>query len=69
MLHLRISVPADHTSGVVAVLERAPAVSRLAVLDGASRRPQGDVVLADVAREAANDICDELLELGVVPRL
>ncbi|WP_421733182.1 DUF389 domain-containing protein [Cellulomonas sp.] len=65
MLHLRIAVPAGLTSGVVAVLERAPAVSSLAVLDGASRRPEGDIVLADVAREAANDLCDELLELGV----
>ena len=65
MLHLRISVPADLTSGVVDVLERAPAVSSLAVFDGASRRPVGDVVLADIAREAANDVLDELLELGV----
>ena len=64
VLHLRISVPADLTSGVVDVLERAPAVSSLAVLDGASRRPEGDVVLADVAREAANELVD-LLELGV----
>ncbi|MDQ0374217.1 DUF389 domain-containing protein [Cellulomonas humilata] len=65
MLHLRISVPADLTSGVVDVLERAPAVSSLAVFDGASRRPVGDVVLADIAREAANGVLDELLELGV----
>ena len=65
VLHLRISSPTHLTEGVVAVLERAPAVSSLAVLDGASRRPPGDVVLADVAREAANDILDELLELGV----
>ena len=65
VLHLRISVPADLTSGVVDVLERAPAVSSLAVFDGASRRPVGDVVLADIAREAANGVLDELLELGV----
>ena len=65
MLHLRISSPAHLTGDVVATLERAPAVSSLAVLDGASRIPPGDLVLADVAREAANDILDELLELGV----
>ena len=65
VLHLQISVPAALTAGVVEVLERAPAVSSLAVLDGASRRPAGDVVLADIAREAANDVLDELLELGV----
>ncbi|MET0789335.1 MAG: DUF389 domain-containing protein [Cellulomonas sp.] len=65
MLHLWISSPAHLTPKVVAALERAPAVSSLAVLDGASRLPRGDVVLADVAREAANDVLDELLELGV----
>jgi len=65
VLHLRISSPAHLTGDVVATLERAPAVSSLAVLDGASRIPPGDLVLADVAREAANDILDELLELGV----
>ena len=48
MLHLRISVPADLTSGVVAVLERAPAVSSLAVLDGAS--PRGQRIWVPAAR-------------------
>ena len=60
MLHLRISVPTDLTAGVVGILERAPAVSSLAVLEGASVKPPGDVVLASVAREAANEVLDEL---------
>ena len=40
-------------------------VSSLTVLRGASVRPPGDLVLADVAREAANDVIDRLRALGV----
>ncbi len=35
------------------------------MLRGASVRPAGDVVLADVAREAANDVVERLQTLGV----
>jgi uncharacterized hydrophobic protein (TIGR00271 family) len=40
-------------------------VSALAVLEGASLMPAGDLVLADVARETANDVIDRLLVTGV----
>lgn len=40
-------------------------MSALAVIRGASVRPAGDLVTADVAREAANDIVDRLRALGV----
>ncbi len=40
-------------------------MSSLAVLRGASIRPQGDVVFADVAREGANQVIDRLRALGV----
>src|SRR6266545_1447585 len=56
MLHLRISSPTAITEAVMSILSDDPAVSSLAVLRGASVRPAGDVVLADVAREAANDL-------------
>jgi uncharacterized hydrophobic protein (TIGR00271 family) len=64
VLQLRIASPTDLTQGVLAALDD-PAVSSLAVVKGASLRPQGDVVQADVAREAANDIIDRLRDLGV----
>jgi hypothetical protein len=54
MLHLRISVPAELTDDVLSVLADDPAVSSLANLRGASLRPVGDVITADIAREAAN---------------
>jgi uncharacterized hydrophobic protein (TIGR00271 family) len=65
MLHLRISVPTELTDDVLGVLADDPAVSSLANMRGASLRPVGDVITADVAREAANDIVDRLRDLGV----
>jgi uncharacterized hydrophobic protein (TIGR00271 family) len=63
MLRLRITSPPDLTPPVLDVLTADPAVSELAVLRGASIRPDGDLVLACVAREAANDVVDRLREL------
>jgi uncharacterized hydrophobic protein (TIGR00271 family) len=63
MLHLRIWSPAATSDAVIRALSDDPAVSSLAVLPGASVRPAGDVVLADVAREAANDVVDRLRAL------
>jgi hypothetical protein len=65
MLHLRISSPIEMTEAVIEVLSNDPAVSGLAVLRGASVRPVGDVMFADVAREAANDIVDRLRGLDL----
>lgn len=65
MQHIRIAVPARLTEEVVAIFSDDPAVSHLAVLDGASRLPVGDIVLADVAREAVNEHIDRLVALGV----
>lgn len=65
VLHLRLSVPAALADRVVDLLAADPAVSSLSRLPGASLRPPGDVVLADVAREAADSVLERLLELGV----
>lgn len=65
MLELRLSVPADLTPAVLDVLSADPAVSEIALHRGSSVRPEGDVVVAAVAREAANDVVDQLRSLGV----
>lgn len=65
MLNLRISSPRDQTEDVLRILRADPGVSSLAVVRDASLRPVGDLVIADVAREAANDVVDGLRELGV----
>jgi uncharacterized hydrophobic protein (TIGR00271 family) len=68
MMQLRVSVPSALTDAVVALLDGDEAVSSLAVLTGASRRPVGDLVLADLAREGVNDVVDRLRELQVHTR-
>lgn len=65
MEHLRITTPAHLTDEVLAVFTGDPAVSHLAVLRGASLAPVGDVVQADVAREAVNELLDRLDGLGI----
>ncbi len=65
MLHLRISSPASLTDQVLTILSDDPAVSSLSAVRGASVRPRGDLVYADVAREAANDVVDRLRDLGI----
>ena len=65
MQHLRITSPAHLTDDVVALFSGDPAVSHLGVLRGASLEPEGDIVLADVAREATNEHVDRLVALGI----
>lgn len=65
VLHLRISTPSAYSTAVTSLLERSEAVSSLAIVRGASVRPAGDVITADVAREGANDVLDQLRDLGV----
>ncbi len=65
MLHLRIYAPASQRDAVTAVLHAHPAVSSLAVVKDASVEPAGDLILADVAREAANEVIDQLRATGV----
>ncbi|HET8765885.1 MAG TPA: DUF389 domain-containing protein [Pedococcus sp.] len=65
MLQLRISVRTELADDVLQVLTEDPAVSSVAAVRGASIKPSGDLLFADVAREAANDVIDRLRALGV----
>ena len=65
MLHLRISVPTELTDSVVESLSAEPTVSSLALMKGASIKPAGDVVTADITREHANGVLGRLRDLGV----
>lgn len=62
---MRVLVPADLSDGVVALLIDDPAVSGVAIARNASLKPVGDLVFADVAREATNDVIDRLRALRV----
>jgi uncharacterized hydrophobic protein (TIGR00271 family) len=65
MIHLRIVVPADRSETVVELLEASASTCNLVLLPGAARKPAGDVVLCDVAREDASVIIDDLRELEI----
>lgn len=65
MQRVEVCLPSELTDAVVATLMDDPAVSAVAVSRAASLRPPGDVVVADVAREATNDVVDRLRELRV----
>ncbi len=65
MLQLRLTSPPSLTDAVVEHLQSDPAVSALVVVPGAAVKPEGDLIMADLPREAANEIIDHLRELGV----
>jgi uncharacterized hydrophobic protein (TIGR00271 family) len=65
VLTIRAVVPTVLSPAVHAVFEEEPTVSSLIVLPGASTRPVGDVYEADVPRESANALIEQLKAIGV----
>ena len=60
MIHLRIVSPADCVDDVLHLLRDSPAVVNIVHLPGAATKPDGDVVLCDVAREEASVVLADL---------
>lgn len=65
MVHLRIVVPSDRSERVLGLLETTASTCNLIYLADAARKPSGDVILCDVAREDASVLIEDLKELGV----
>lgn len=65
MVHLRIVAPADRSERVLELLEGSDSTSNLVHLPDAARKPAGDVILCDVAREDASVIIQDLRELEI----
>jgi uncharacterized hydrophobic protein (TIGR00271 family) len=65
VIHLRLLVPAAVTPAVERFLVGDARATHVITLLGAGKDPAGDVVLCDVAREAASEILDALRALGV----
>jgi uncharacterized hydrophobic protein (TIGR00271 family) len=65
MVHLRIVVPNHQSGHVLDLLQNTPSVCNLIFLERAAQRPEGDVILCDVAREDASVIISDLRELNV----
>lgn len=65
MLHLRLITPVDRTDEVTRLIESTVGTAHLVVLPGAARDPAGDLVLCDVAREAADELLAGLCGIGL----
>ncbi|MGW5665497.1 DUF389 domain-containing protein [Streptomyces sp. NPDC003758] len=65
MLHLRLITPTGQTAEAVRLIEGTVGTTHLVVIPGAARNPAGDVVMCDVAREAADELLSALQELGL----
>ena len=65
MVHLRIVAPQESSASAVELLQASRSVSSVVVLEGAARKPKGDLILCDVAREDASVIIDDLRELDI----
>ena len=68
MLHLRLRVPADLTDEVVQLLHDDATVCNVAVVPGGYSKPQGTLVMADIARENATSVIQQLRDLDVQHR-
>jgi uncharacterized hydrophobic protein (TIGR00271 family) len=65
VLHLRIVVPSYQSEHTLELLDNTPSVCNLVFLERAARRPEGDVILCDVAREDASVVIADLRELDI----
>ena len=68
MIHLRLVVPQDLSDDVHNLLFESDAVSSVIHLEGAGVKPDGDVILCDIAREDASVLISDLKEMGLHKR-
>jgi uncharacterized hydrophobic protein (TIGR00271 family) len=65
MVHLRIVASADKAEHALDLLKGSSSVINVIHLPGVARKPEGDVILCDVAREEASVIISDLKELEI----
>jgi uncharacterized hydrophobic protein (TIGR00271 family) len=65
MVHLRIVAPPHGAEHALELLLAADSAFNVVHLRGASQKPEGDVILCDVAREEVSVIIGDLKELGI----
>src|SRR5262245_66418306 len=68
MINLRVVSPPDVPDALVPVLRADPAVLNLIVHRSAASSPDGDAVHFDVLQGAADDVIEQLRDLGVEQR-
>lgn len=64
-MNLRVYCPTELSAATQDILATHIGVGNIAVIAGGSKVPPGDLILADVAREAVNEIIDALVALGI----
>lgn len=65
MIHLRIVAPEEQAHRALELLTASPAVLNIVHLHGAATKPDGDVILCDVAKEEASVVIGDLKELEI----
>jgi uncharacterized hydrophobic protein (TIGR00271 family) len=65
MVHLRIVAPRELAHAALALLEASDSVINVIHLHDVARKPEGDAILCDVAREDASVVIGDLKELGI----
>ena len=65
MVHLRIVAPAEIAGQALELLKGSGSVCNVILFEGAALKPEGDVILCDVAREDASVIVEDLMELDI----
>ena len=68
MIHLRVVAPKDVAHQALELLCASPSVINVVHLQGASRKPEGDVILCDITPEEASVMIGDLKELDI-PRV
>jgi uncharacterized hydrophobic protein (TIGR00271 family) len=68
VLHLRLRVPEDLTDDILRSLDDDPTVTNIAVIPQGFRKPEGTLVLADVARENATTVIKQLRDQNLQHR-
>jgi uncharacterized hydrophobic protein (TIGR00271 family) len=68
VLHLRVIAPEELRDSVVEVLRGEVGVANILLYPSAALEPVGDEIAADIARESANRVVDELKALGLKER-
>ena len=65
MVHLRIVAPSWEAQQAVDLLKRVDSACNLIHVPGAAHKPDGDLILVDIAREDASVIVSDLKELEI----
>jgi uncharacterized hydrophobic protein (TIGR00271 family) len=65
VVHLRIVVPSHNSEHALDLLCGTHSVVNVVFLPGAGHKPEGDVILCDVAREDASVVVGDLKEFGI----